>query len=835
MKINKCVFSIISFFLYLHVVGQNFSPHYSILSDSLDKADFQFLKNEIGKAQVVLLGETSHFEGGVFEIKAEIIKYLHEEMGFTTLAFESGTFSMTKAMQEIEKNKTGKEVFKKSLFGIWGNVNEFQSTASYYQEHYKHLKLFGFDLSPTGEYASNYLIDEVYQYLKRKEVGIPLSKLDFKLLFEGFEGFVFDEEIIQYVDFINMMDGIIESVKKKGDSIDDFYWKMNVQNMKAYAMLFDPNITEEFKRKDKEVYIKELVTLFDLDENNLIEIGLHGFFVGEGDNVRDEIMAENLLAYIEKFPNEKIVCWGANAHFINEMSSVDFPIIKDFKPMGSILKNELGDKLYSLAIVTASEEIDRNNILAKTPIQENSFEDFLMKINERNVFVSSGQEAMNTEKNVRFFSNKAFVKGNLNEFHDGYLFTEDVRPSTVLEENMQEDRYQKTNNAKIFSTQIVDGKTKEPLSYVNVIVEGSHIGTISDENGFLELDVQEKYQNGVILVSHLGYEELRMPYKKLNGVIELTASVFSLDEVVIRKRLSANEIMKNCVKRFRDNYPDHKMSFKRHFQVAVNKGDSLLFDLEFITQGHNKGYHRHWRTINELREYKWNKRPKDEPVWIQEFIYISENSIMDGKYLQARKWKKFDFISKEPILMNDRWVYVVDFKTDKDFYTYTNRRTKSIYSGTLYIDQEDFGIVKVKENWKFDNPIYSKLKSKDSLKALNELNTGLRALRHKGWAKSYYQSFIHHETQITTYQKANNEYYYQKSNDLLTVGTLINNEEQQKYIEATRIDFYDYVIKNPEVFESDNKENWQFKYHQYNSEFWKKNNQKGEKWFLENK
>lgn len=41
-------------------------------------------------------------------------------------------------------------------------------------------------------------------------------------------------------------------------------------------------------------------------------------------------MADNLLAYIKQNPDEKIICWGANAHFVNNTNSIKEPIVKEF-------------------------------------------------------------------------------------------------------------------------------------------------------------------------------------------------------------------------------------------------------------------------------------------------------------------------------------------------------------------------------------------------------------------------------------------------------------------------------------------------------------------------
>lgn len=62
-------------------------------------ADLEFLRQEIGSARIVFLGEPTHGEGNVFEAKARLVQFLQQRMGFTTLGMESGFYEMHKAQQ----------------------------------------------------------------------------------------------------------------------------------------------------------------------------------------------------------------------------------------------------------------------------------------------------------------------------------------------------------------------------------------------------------------------------------------------------------------------------------------------------------------------------------------------------------------------------------------------------------------------------------------------------------------------------------------------------------------------------------------------------------------
>ncbi|MGB5554717.1 MAG: hypothetical protein WBM83_08685, partial [Flavobacteriaceae bacterium] len=57
--------------------------------------DLSPLKN----SKIVLLGEQTHGDGAVFDKKVELIKALHEQLGFNIVVFESGMYDNYKALQ----------------------------------------------------------------------------------------------------------------------------------------------------------------------------------------------------------------------------------------------------------------------------------------------------------------------------------------------------------------------------------------------------------------------------------------------------------------------------------------------------------------------------------------------------------------------------------------------------------------------------------------------------------------------------------------------------------------------------------------------------------------
>src|SRR5262249_24603315 len=60
--------------------------------DDTDFSDLRPLRALIRDASIVILGEQTHGDGTTFKAKVRLLRYLHEQLGFDVLAWESGEF-----------------------------------------------------------------------------------------------------------------------------------------------------------------------------------------------------------------------------------------------------------------------------------------------------------------------------------------------------------------------------------------------------------------------------------------------------------------------------------------------------------------------------------------------------------------------------------------------------------------------------------------------------------------------------------------------------------------------------------------------------------------------
>ncbi len=79
---------------------------------------------------------------------------------------------------------------------------------------------------------------------------------------------------------------------------------------------------------------------------------------------------------------------------------------------------------------------------------------------------------------------------------------------------------------------ITDATTKEPLVGVNVVLEGTTVGVMTDINGKFSLSVPNL--NGTLAVSYIGYTAQTIPINGMTSIeVSLVSDVKALEEVVV--------------------------------------------------------------------------------------------------------------------------------------------------------------------------------------------------------------------------------------------------------------------------------------------------------------
>ena len=714
--IMKKLYILLNILTFCGVSAQNFNPKTINLTENVSVQDFSFLKEELKNAQVVMLGEISHFDGNVFEMKTKIVKYLHQEMGYNTIAFESGIYDIWKAQQSINANENVRTAFENSLFPIWAKKNEFQSFIDFYDQNKSNLKLFGFDIQITGKFGEKELFTELFNYCKQNQLPLDLNKEDLELLFESmFNSGIFDEGDITYSQFKNSFHKLLTAIEQKPKNETNFYW---IQTLKSLCSLAEQN----YKK------IRVLSTFGTTLE----------------DNIRDKQMADNLLAYIKTHPNEKIICWGANQHFTNDMSSIKEPIIEKFIPMGSYVKTSLNEKVYSLAAVTARDSIYLQGKWEKTPIDKLSFEAYLKNKNTPHLFISSNQKEMKQTMLNRFFSPITFIPARLDLLHDGYLYFNTAQQSTSIETNDNE-----------------------------ILVD---ISPTSNQKTEESIEIKTSINTKDILIEEVaiaGYSK-NYPYK----------------------------ILKKTIENIKKNYPTKPFNTDSFSNLKVQVQDTTYLNVDFTANQYDRGYNGITRSTIQLKEIRWNNINGYKPESLGNINNLNQNPIMYAQFLNKRKLKKYEFKILNKGTYNNKEVFVIEFSTNRNHFSYTHRGFLSKYSGTLYINTDDYAIVKLIENWE-----------------VTEFPEDRMLLLSEEFNNKFFKKIFTYETKETNYNISNNLYYLTFSKDNITGNYFDANNKSYLFTNEFKSFWSNFNDINPKEITFKQEQN-SLKKVPYNPTFW---------------
>ncbi|HXS36172.1 MAG TPA: erythromycin esterase family protein, partial [Flavipsychrobacter sp.] len=133
---------------------------------SYKNIDFNPIKSDFDSVEIVGLGENMHNVGTTFEAKTKLIKYLHENLGYDLIVFESGLFDCDKANQLMKSGDTQNVVLFNSIFSIWWS-EEVKGLFSHIQQTQKsdHPIIFeGMDIQSL-DYSEKYFKSDLQKFV----------------------------------------------------------------------------------------------------------------------------------------------------------------------------------------------------------------------------------------------------------------------------------------------------------------------------------------------------------------------------------------------------------------------------------------------------------------------------------------------------------------------------------------------------------------------------------------------------------------------------------------------------------------------------------------------
>ncbi len=297
-----------------------------------DFTDYVALNNLLADVEIVLLGEQSHGEATTYATKIKLVKYLHEELGFDLIVFESGFFEGRKAWDLIDSEEAETRIaLGKSIFGVWSATKEFAPFTSYLNEQRSKgtpLKTLGFDSQFTGRYGQEHFTADLALFLSSID-STATSNAQWNHLRQSIEyttSGAFKNLAKNEVEAnLYYLDELILLIENASSTEISHFWQQALKNLK-------------------------------------VELSDKGLKTDD----RDQQMAANLAWIKAHHPNSKIICWGATSHFIHNSETVKMksPLVKllvgnyyrKHPMMGHYVKEMYGVKVFTIGFTTYEGE-----------------------------------------------------------------------------------------------------------------------------------------------------------------------------------------------------------------------------------------------------------------------------------------------------------------------------------------------------------------------------------------------------------------------------------------------------------------------------------------------
>lgn len=398
----------------------NAVPIRSLSVSDRDFSDLQPLKAAIGNARVVMLGEQSHGDGTTFLAKARLVAFLHQEMGFDVLAWESGMWDVAQTWRQIQGGAPLLPASRRSVFGIWTLSEQVLPTLDYAAGTLgtaRPLELAGFDNQFTGSLArdSMHLLTEAFA--RRIGSAVPsdaewpapretLRELAGNLHYATKPPADAQARLLRLLAALRA-----DAVARGSADRDALFWTQVLESVDAHA---------------------RAVWAAPINQNT-----------PEANNARDTQMGRNLVWLANVwYPDRKIIVWAASSHIAREVGPLT--TTDGQRPyqtgwtvhMGGEAHRVLGAQMYAIGFTAGTGSFGRfgNEPATVFPGRAGSLEAYMVEAGLTNAFVDfrsapAGGEWLRNAW-MRPFG-YTYMRGDWTRVLDAMVYTHSMVPSTA--------------------------------------------------------------------------------------------------------------------------------------------------------------------------------------------------------------------------------------------------------------------------------------------------------------------------------------------------------------------------------------------------------------------
>ncbi|KAB1067316.1 carboxypeptidase-like regulatory domain-containing protein [Tamlana haliotis] len=237
---------------------------------------------------------------------------------------------------------------------------------------------------------------------------------------------------------------------------------------------------------------------------------------------------------------------------------------------------------------------------------------------------------------------------------------------------------------------VIDADTHDDLIFADIALLNSNMSTVSNNDGHFALKIPKDHLNGIISISYLGYEkvEIEVSAFKNHEKIRLNPVTTNLDEIsIVSTPSNAKALVMDVLSKKGSIYNDQGTLMTAFYRETIKKRKKNASLSEAVVRIHKEPYDNLSRDYIELVK----ARKTTDYKKLDTLALKLQGGPFSNLYTDIIKYPEFifteesiphyDFSFDKATKINDRLIYVVDFKQKENLNT-------PLYYGKLFIDAE---------------------------------------------------------------------------------------------------------------------------------------------------
>ncbi len=316
------------------------------------------------------------------------------------------------------------------------------------------------------------------------------------------------------------------------------------------------------------------------------------------------------------------------------------------------------------------------------------------------VFFSYDASVIDADKKYNIEAADKSLFTVLNKLFDAKKFRFSERENQIIISEIAENQNiePKVDSIKVkyffLSGKIIEAKKEDPIPYASVSFFNKPIGTITNVDGEFLLKVHPDNINDTVLISCMGYEQIKLPAKRM-----LDEDLYIMRPASIRIRevevtaITPGEILDKIRENIVQNYSNENRLMTAFYRETVKQNKNYINISEAIIEILKAPYSNIYRE-DLVRLLKGRRSPDVQPFqWLNfklqggPFTITKLDAVKNMESFIDKDFEQFyKYNIKKVIWYNNYPVYVLEFKP-------TSSKVFPLFVGEMYVNRETFAVL----------------------------------------------------------------------------------------------------------------------------------------------